>query len=1639
MARTFRPMRLTVAWMLLACSIAPIGSAQSAKEIRARIANRAAQVLQERFQMFPQRPDRPVAAGRTSHTLSFYYKQPEWLERIPFTQFVNVPLGRRAGEPQRWQRETRGEIEFGLQATSVVVEIAGGRRLPWEEAEATAERGNREREEWLRGFGSAAPTVTFRAGARDDTMGAGRVDERIVHEWEPKTFRGQAGAMYLLQHDGTRAGLPVGWEDGFYFQTVSDRFPKEIRAYVSVEGGAFPVHIQLESTMYSVGYVPKRLDPGTVTAILEALAGIALEELGVGTPEPVVEVAPPAPEPTPEPVPAPVPVPEPEPEPEPAAEALPPIDDLGAEDWLEEMDAAMRGIEDQLQGTLLLVRAGTELMRELQAEIARLQGIMKAERRQITDPLLLERTLEARREELLELVRQHAAIESQRDRAGEEATALLAEVVGRVDEIYATRGFGELDFHAFSRVLVARERQVYFEAQLALERGETDAALAVAERLQADASTRPEGLQVEALALAERGELVGALDTLRSARRQGYERTNSRFDEMQGTATEVLEREIELKILRALQDQATRERAMTEGRFQQWVSAHERVPPGEDPDSAYWMLHGAFWAGFSTIAEGALGALPEGVVGETTAEARSRDVGVQATDMAKNHVGIGMVYSLRKKGLTLGEIRDLDTAGLGAAMGEHFGQTNVDDTELRRRLALIKYAFQLDDMRALASGEPLVDGDVLSRGLRIEIADRGLYEKGLTFASEAGNVLNGTMVAMTFAPMARVTTSARHHGIMRSATAERAFVGVSTVGEKFAASRPIAWATERMAGTRLGTALLEGARATERFASRGAPQAAATFAGEMALDFGANWAVGRYLGEEAQILYDMFSSLGGADSATWARSYENLVNARSAARRTAREMRRTARVAQVQVAQADDFARRVRDVLETAGDAPPPAGTVRELRRELGDAADLPPEVSTKLENALDMAESGAARGARQSLEDARHAGSVIEARAASALKAADDLEELSGTLTDTGRRGTRGGEAVADSAPAGTVVDAPRARAGDADPPGTVIDEAGSVPQGGARTRVDAANAPSPADGAGTRIAGDAAPARTGPAGTRIDESSAPQPTGSGTRIDGEAAPADGVGPAGTRIDGAGAGTNVDGANAPSTGQGARTVPPGAAGAPGPSGAPPPAPPGRQRHVAWLDHDNGVWGEGDRLLRGQAFEEAADEYGRLSKRGDVDSATHGGLRQREDIARRAQAAKERRAARGRDPEAQAASTFQEGDGWLDEARRLAEQNGLGNEIDSATRPRPVLTESREAAFDRARELSQRTGRPIGETFPEEFGRASAGGPAWVKPVVDRNGVPHAAAEVLASRLRRKMGKKTPGARVVELATPEGAERFVATEAYQGVELWDHLKRVHREGHGGDVLGELLAYKDGFADDMSFSALMGDGDRHPSNMLVMPNGELLPIDFGMADIHRTHWAYRHEGKSLADGTETIWHEHWKVPGFDEMPAPDSPRFREYLMAQMQVHLDWSVFQLYRHLGGFGPGVAETFLSSFHYDDFAARIAQMRAALRDDVGSVVRESMDEFRAIAPDVFDNYRLDPDLTTKLLEARLDVMDEFFQTIDERIMGALQKNIDDGTRLQPIAMGRGRGELRLSSPPAVPLVRAEERRYAA
>jgi hypothetical protein len=54
----------------------------------------------------------------------------------------------------------------------------------------------------------------------------------------------------------------------------------------------------------------------------------------------------------------------------------------------------------------------------------------------------------------------------------------------------------------------------------------------------------------------------------------------------------------------------------------------------------------------------------------------------------------------------------------------------------------------------------------------------------------------------------------------------------------------------------------------------------------------------------------------------------------------------------------------------------------------------------------------------------------------------------------------------------------------------------------------------------------------------------------------------------------------------------------------------------------------------------------------------------------------------------------------------------------------------------------------------------------------------------------------------------------------------------------------------LLSHREELLDDMIFSMLLGDGDRHFGNLMVRIDGEVVPFDFGLADMMPQH-PYRH--------------------------------------------------------------------------------------------------------------------------------------------------------------------------------------------
>jgi hypothetical protein len=106
-------------------------------------------------------------------------------------------------------------------------------------------------------------------------------------------------------------------------------------------------------------------------------------------------------------------------------------------------------------------------------------------------------------------------------------------------------------------------------------------------------------------------------------------------------------------------------------------------------------------------------------------------------------------------------------------------------------------------------------------------------------------------------------------------------------------------------------------------------------------------------------------------------------------------------------------------------------------------------------------------------------------------------------------------------------------------------------------------------------------------------------------------------------------------------------------------------------------------------------------------------------------------------------------------------------------------------------------------------------------------------------AESVAAEIRRTAGREGPASRVLSDVHLHGGgtEGSVATRVFpDGAELADL----------NPTRGTLLARKDEIAEDMVYSLLLGDADRHLGNFRVTADGRMFGFDNGLADLFPDH-------------------------------------------------------------------------------------------------------------------------------------------------------------------------------------------------
>ncbi len=734
------------------------------------------------------------------------------------------------------------------------------------------------------------------------------------------------------------------------------------------------------------------LTEAQVDAVLDEIMGIMLNVLDRQRPRT------PAPVTAPEPVPdiAPVTVTELVPEPEPDREPEVPVDRSIPPDEstptaatrIDAMDGLFRGVEDALQGALLQMAAATRGILEAEALI---QSFLRSLR---TDDLMPS-TSRSVRERIQELMRQKEILTQQRDALEIDADETMSNLLESLEKEYEKGGWGDSDFHANVRVITAEERKELLLAQFLLARNDIDALENYATELQnkpTGSRSRKSGLGLEGMAHLRRGRLVDAIEAFRTLRRRGYL--------TEGTPYETMERLAEVELLRAMQQQTVATRLGFHENFNSLLDRQADTRPGPFrdrssnwseldwwKDRADWWLDGSLWMSWYRTTQGALGEL---LGSETEASSRAREVGTVADEMATKHVALGMVIGLRQKGHTLEIIREMSTRQFQEAFKEGWGK-ELTNVEANQRRAIIRRAFELEDLATLASGKRL-DGDFdFSKNLEETIRldpnwERSSAEWGAWF----GDMATPGTVFMTFAPMAKFTLSAR---AMSRATASAEFKTVHTLAERFQSSAAFSSLVNKTSGTAAGRKFLQAMTTVGRYADRGKAQAASVFFGELIVQQGASHTIGQTLGDEAQLLFDALVSVGAGDVRTLAKTFSRVTNG-SHLRAAAGQMKRLADRARIAAAEAQDIANRIRRASKPR--------ELASLRDRIKTLPDLPPEISTKMLSAIDQIESGASREAiLQTVDDVYDVAGSTSKRARAAKQVAEDLEELSYSIPD--------------------------------------------------------------------------------------------------------------------------------------------------------------------------------------------------------------------------------------------------------------------------------------------------------------------------------------------------------------------------------------------------------------------------------------------------------------------------------------------------------------------------------------------------------------------------------------------------------------------------------------------------------------
>ncbi|MAX25962.1 MAG: hypothetical protein CMJ19_15810, partial [Phycisphaeraceae bacterium] len=522
---------------------------------------------------------------------------------------------------------------------------------------------------------------------------------------------------------------------------------------------------------------------------------------------------------------------------------------------IEKMDAILRQAEQPLQESLAQIRLLAQSQNKMRQQMRELSKL----RASVNDDAL-KKKIQERINHTAKLLRDTAG-QIREETAAAKATVLKAKVA--VHAIFDQAGFGDLYLAAVTRRELIDARVQLLDVQIAFNAGDLNGAQRAADAMRSNFRLRNHANYIDGMVLLQQGKTLDALAVFRNAQKQGSQSPGENF--------KALERRTEIHVLQTLKRLSAETSQAFDDDFTNWIKAKGELNQPKDQTQFEWMVARFLkrpW--YDTIS---------GVTGTGIAEAdqRGKEAGVVADDMAVNQVGLNFIIALREN-LSLSQIQKLSTNDLREEAAKRWGR-ELPDEQIKRMRHAIHHAMQMPELKALADEKAHLQRSAFSDKLAQQIQLQDRWAMAADVAAMGASMVDSWTVMTTLAPSARMSFAGTGQ-LVRATDVSQRFKNTVTLGEWFAASRPVEGALRKLNETAAGKAAIRAAANVQDFADQGVLETVAVTGANMVLDTGAAYAAKEYLGQPGEMLVDAITTLGVTNPQLYQNALEKMTRQR---------------------------------------------------------------------------------------------------------------------------------------------------------------------------------------------------------------------------------------------------------------------------------------------------------------------------------------------------------------------------------------------------------------------------------------------------------------------------------------------------------------------------------------------------------------------------------------------------------------------------------------------------------------------------------------------------------------------------------------------------------------------------------------